>query len=312
MLTSIIITTYNLESHIEESVRSAQRNSVDEIIIVDDGSTDATVAAVKALANQDPRICLIEQANGGSSSARNRGARAAKGKYILFLDGDDILSPHAIAELSDMLEASDGAACAYGQWSALSEDGASLPPNMKLTSRFSGFVLKDILKRGFLMPGCTLIRKRLFDAMGGFDQHILFAEDWEFFCRLSLEGDFLPTDSCVLGYRLRASSKSSSATVRRTEKVYHTVDHVFANPRLREHFSEQRLQLMRREARACAVLGISTRNFWERDYLASYRHALLAVRDYPPMLPRVIARCGLNLLLGCSFLFRRSLRHKIA
>ena len=211
MLVSIIVTAYNLELFVGAAVKSALNSDVGEVIVVDDGSTDGTLSVLRGIAASEERVRILPQANRGSSSARNTGGREAKGKYLLFLDGDDRLLPGAVSKLSSCLENAPSAVCSYGQWRAINEQDELMPPNMKLTSRYSGCVLEDLLKRGFLIPGCALLRRESFLALGGFDERIAFAEDWEFFCRLSLEGDFLPIADCVAGYRLRTTSKSATS-----------------------------------------------------------------------------------------------------
>lgn len=91
-LVSIIMPAYNVAAYIEESIKSVieQEYISWELIVVNDGSSDATSAIVRSLAEKDSRIKLYEQENGGVSAARNHGITMATGKYIAFLDGDDL------------------------------------------------------------------------------------------------------------------------------------------------------------------------------------------------------------------------------
>lgn len=93
---SVVIPLYNKELIIKKTLNSVLSQSYDdfEIVIVDDGSTDDSVAVVEAM--NDPRIRLIKQENGGPSKARNTGVKNAKGEWILFIDADDDLLPGAI------------------------------------------------------------------------------------------------------------------------------------------------------------------------------------------------------------------------
>lgn len=95
-LVSIIVPAYNAEQYIAETIRSVidQTFQAWELIIVNDGSTDKTAEIICSF--DDGRIRLLEQENGGVSSARNRGLDEAKGKYITFLDADDIFPPHSL------------------------------------------------------------------------------------------------------------------------------------------------------------------------------------------------------------------------
>jgi glycosyltransferase involved in cell wall biosynthesis len=95
---SLIIPVYNNEPYLDESLAAAraQTGVSVEIIIIDDGSTDASLSKIKAHAQSDPRIIVIEQANQGVSAARNAGLDRASGKWLAFLDGDDWLAPGSL------------------------------------------------------------------------------------------------------------------------------------------------------------------------------------------------------------------------
>ena len=97
---SIIIPCYNADRFVEETVRSAQRQTVDdiEIICVDDGSSDGTLATLKRLASSDARIRVIERENGGEGPARDTGLDAATSPWLYFLDADDLMEPTLLEE----------------------------------------------------------------------------------------------------------------------------------------------------------------------------------------------------------------------
>lgn len=103
---SIIIPIYNVADYLLKSVRSAieQTERDIEVILVDDGSTDNSGALCDELAQEDFRIQVIHKENGGLSSARNAGVAAARGDYVLLLDGDDYLLPHAAARVLEEME----------------------------------------------------------------------------------------------------------------------------------------------------------------------------------------------------------------
>ena len=108
-LVSIIVPAYNVENYIAECIESitGQTYSNIEIIVIDDGSSDATSSIVSSKARKDSRIKLFTIANSGVSAARNFGLDKAVGYYIQFVDGDDFLQSDAVEILVDEMESSD-------------------------------------------------------------------------------------------------------------------------------------------------------------------------------------------------------------
>ena len=100
---SVIVPAYNIAPYIERCVQSLCEQTLEsiEIIVVDDGSTDGTQGLCKSLASHDSRIKVITQENQGVSAARNAGIKAARGKYIGFVDGDDFVRPNMYESMLD-------------------------------------------------------------------------------------------------------------------------------------------------------------------------------------------------------------------
>src|SRR5690348_12287413 len=96
---SIVITNYNYAAYLRDSVESAlaQDHAAAEVIVVDDGSTDGSLEVLSLLKDAHPELTLLLGANGGQAAAMNRGWRAARGEWVLFLDADDFLEPGAVS-----------------------------------------------------------------------------------------------------------------------------------------------------------------------------------------------------------------------
>lgn len=118
-LISVIVAAYNIESYIERGVRSVCEQTYHnlEIIVVDDGSVDATGRILDELAGSDGRIQVIHEENGGLAHARNTGISRAKGNYIGFVDGDDWIDPDMYEKMFSALKdkKADIAVCRYRQ-----------------------------------------------------------------------------------------------------------------------------------------------------------------------------------------------------
>ncbi|MGB3294833.1 MAG: glycosyltransferase family 2 protein, partial [Phormidesmis sp.] len=100
-LVSVIVPTYNAEAFIAKTLASvlAQTYRHLEVLVVDDGSSDRTPSIVKAMAEQYPRITLLQQPNGGVAIARNAGIKKAQGEFIAPIDADDLWHPEMIEKL---------------------------------------------------------------------------------------------------------------------------------------------------------------------------------------------------------------------
>ncbi len=101
---SIVVPMYNVENYIEDCLRSImnQLQDTDEIIIIDDGSTDRSYEICRHMVDGKKNIVLIHQENNGRGAARNRGISISKGQYVLFVDSDDMLRQNAISELRNI------------------------------------------------------------------------------------------------------------------------------------------------------------------------------------------------------------------
>lgn len=175
----MIVPIFNGERFIGEALFSLRREQdlEAEFIVLDDGSTDGSVGRVKALAQQDPRIRLIIGEHRGVSATRNVGVRAATGKYITFLDCDDICPPGRIARQVLKLASHPDAAAVIGEtlwFEALTPDLDPVPGTRQ--ARSLGVHLHS-----------ALFHRSVFETYGVFDETLEAGEDLDFFLRL-LEG----------------------------------------------------------------------------------------------------------------------------
>ena len=210
---SIVIPLYNKSESISGTVRSALEQTYQdfEIIIVDDGSTDDSFRVVKVLSHSEPRLTLIQKANGGVCSARNAGI---KGKYIALLDADDVWDKNYLEEQMKMVE--DFPECSmwginYGE----TIDGAiirDVPTGLP-----KGF--RGIVEDYFRIPGrisdlfCSssvLIRKSVFDYVGLFDERIKYAEDSDMWFRIIARFPVAFYDRYMVYYRFDAENRAQT------------------------------------------------------------------------------------------------------
>ena len=125
-MVSIIVPVYNVADYLDSCVDSALQLSVEsEVLLIDDGSTDGSGQLCDLWAQKDSRVRVIHRENGGLSAARNTGLQAARGEFVLFLDGDDMLEPEQTLQLLQQLQEGDNAA--LGLYTRFFEDGRCEP-----------------------------------------------------------------------------------------------------------------------------------------------------------------------------------------
>jgi glycosyltransferase involved in cell wall biosynthesis len=220
------------------------------LIVVDDGSTDATAREVTGF--PDPRLTLIWQCNAGVAAARNRGMAAADGDALLFLDADDWLAPTALATLAAALQAAPEAVAAVGAHAWVDTPGGSPRRSRYRPARQPRDLLPGLLVRNaFANGGHVLIRASAARRAGLFCPGIVYGEDWEFFARLALLGPFafvpaheplLFVRSCAEGAYRRLAADPAAFSPCMTA--------IFGNPDFLARFGPARLRAIRRRAEA--------------------------------------------------------------
>jgi glycosyltransferase involved in cell wall biosynthesis len=249
---AVIIPAFNAAPFIAGAIRSVlqQTHANLRLVVVDDGSTDATAAVVTGFA--DPRLTLIWQCNAGVAAARNRGmATVVEGDALLFLDADDWLAPGALASLAATLEAASEAVAAVGAYARV--DAADRPAG-RCNHRCAA--PRDLLERlvvqnQFANGGHVLIRRAAARRAGTFRAGIVYGEDWEYFVRLALLGPFawVPSPAPLLFVRSRPEGAYRRFAAN-PDAFAPCMAEIFGNCDLAQHFGTARLAAMRRRAEA--------------------------------------------------------------
>jgi glycosyltransferase involved in cell wall biosynthesis len=178
---SVIIPTYNRLALLPETLASvlAQTDVEREVIVVDDGSTDETLAYLRT----QPVIVVSLPHCGVPAVARNAGLARAGGDLIAFLDSDDIWEPTALVQLSAGLEAAPEAGFAFCDYTYFGALGAG--DHLPDACRRSGDLFEPLLAADILVMGGVLIRRQAIEAVGVFDERCRIAEDWDYWLRLA-------------------------------------------------------------------------------------------------------------------------------
>jgi GT2 family glycosyltransferase len=213
-LITVVVPCFNEERFVGDTLESLRRQRFTdwECIVVDDASTDGSLAEIWRYAKVDERIRVIRhKVNSGLSASRNTGLRAARGAYVTFLDADDMLMADSLLERAEMLAAIDDDAVAgvYCGVQIVGEaiDIDALPP----TPRSGPEATVDFVSSGHICPftaHAPLLRTDVVRGMGGFDESMHHgAEDWDLWYRLMRGGyRFVGTGSTSAIYRQKERS----------------------------------------------------------------------------------------------------------
>jgi len=178
---SVIVPTYNRGAFIKEAVDSilAQKNVSMEVIVVDDGSTDATTAL---LGSYSGTIRYVYQAHGGVSAARNHGIRIAQHEWLAFLDSDDLWLPRKLsAQLAFLARHPDLKICQTEEiWI---RNGKHMNPK-KYHRKPDGYCFPRLLEHCLISPSAVMIHRGVFEEVGFFDEALPACEDYDLWLRI--------------------------------------------------------------------------------------------------------------------------------
>ncbi len=227
---SIVIPAYNAVTTLAETVASvrAQTSADWELVIVDDGSTDATLALAESLAQSDPRIRVTSQQNRGSGGAYNTAVANAHADLLVMLSADDLLLPDHLESFSEFIaEHPDASVFTCEGWYE-DEAGTRTPTNA--ASRWSDptrCTLEELLHACFFGVGATF-RRPVFDAVGGFRED-LYAEDYLFWLLALARGFEHRHLGRPLSVHRRLATQKSSDAVRMRRTDVRVIEEVIAS-----------------------------------------------------------------------------------
>ncbi len=179
---TVIIPTYNRMGLLSRALTSVARQTrpPDEVVLVDDGSTDDTEGLIR---RQFPHVRYLQQENRGVAAARNRGIREAKGEWLAFLDSDDEWLPHKLErQLDAVREEPEFSLCHTNEiWI---RRGKRVNP-LKKHAKSGGYIFKKCLPLCVISPSSVLIHRSLFEQVGLFDESLPACEDYDLWLRVT-------------------------------------------------------------------------------------------------------------------------------
>ncbi len=291
--TSIIMPCYNAAAHLPQSVGSvlAQTRSGWELIIVDDGSTDASWQELQRLAATDSRIRVFRQPNTGAAAARNRALMNAHGVYTAFLDADDTWHPEFLEAMETALDSEPSAGMAYCGWQniglGLGRDDPFVPPEYENNGKTES-----------LLEGCrwpihaALARTRLIHDCGCFDESLSSCMDFDLWLRLGTIHRLIRVPKVLAFYHHHSGEQITKNRARlalnhwRAQQKY-----LRSNPLIRAKLGNALIRVLTDGE----MLKRGYESYWSRDlgaarqiFRAVMRRGYGRARDWKYMLPALL------------------------
>ena len=221
---SVVIPCYNQGHFIREAIASVEgvpEKDLYEVIIVNDGSTDAdTIAQMRALEQEGYRV--VNQSNAGLGAARNSGIRESKGEYILPLDSDNRIRSEYIGEGIRILDSNQAVSVVYGDLEYFGEE-----VGRREVGAFS--LQRQMLSNS--IDACAVYRRSCWVNLGGYDERMpaMGFEDWDFWLRIAFSGGrFHYVRKVLFDYRCRSGSM-----VRSVDKQQYVILHEYMQEKYR-------------------------------------------------------------------------------
>ena len=214
-----------------------------ELLVVDDGSTDDSVACIAAVA--DPRLRLLRRPHAGISATMNAGLTAARGEYVARLDSDDLWRPELLAVLVPLLDARPDAAAVSARALCITADGTPTAHHLGMPPHQPDDSLSSLLWDDFTCNIATLARRACLERAGGYDESLAVSEDWDLWLRVARQGPILFDDRVLAFVRWHDDNITgihSPLFRRMLDERARVLDKQFADPNLPAHAAALRAQ----------------------------------------------------------------------
>lgn len=215
----VVIPLYNSEEYIKETLLSIENQSVrpQKVIVVNDGSTDQSRTVVEKYMKESLMIIeLINQKNLGRNAARNRGLKQSESEFVAFLDSDDVWHPNKLMRQMEICDKYPEIGLVYTDFFTINIVGETVNPSfLEANPTFNPLVGKggDLLFKGNVILGSAssaVIKKRVFDDIGQFDESLHAFEDWDMWLRIAENHSFYFIAQPLVGIRKHAGNSQNN------------------------------------------------------------------------------------------------------
>jgi glycosyltransferase involved in cell wall biosynthesis len=279
---TVVIPAYNAIRYLSETMETVLNQTYQdfEVLVINDGSTDETPNWVNKLSEKEPRVRMVSQANQGLAGARSSGVINARGKYIAFIDADDLWELTKLAKQVDSLESNPQAGLCY-TWTALA-DSEGKATGRVINSDAEGDVWKQLTEMNIVCCGSTpMIRRSCFDDVGLFAHDISPSDDWDMWWRISAKYPFTVLKEPLIRYRQHSNNSSKKCEqMLKTSRIL--IERNFANvPTELLHY--------RNRSYGCIYIYLGWRAIENQDYKQAIEFLDQAIAHRPQL--RFSAKC---------------------
>ncbi|HIE53858.1 MAG TPA: glycosyltransferase [Chromatiaceae bacterium] len=231
---SVIVRTFNREKYIRSTIESilAQTFEDFDLLVWDDGSSDKTVRIVCEYAKKDPRIRITPMHHQGPAKSLKTAISQTFSPYICWVDSDDLLLPTALEQTVAVLENSSSVGVVYTDYKVINENGIVKGYGNRCRIPYS----KDRLLIDFMTFNFRLIRREVYNEVGGIDESIDMAEDYDLCLKLSEVTEFRHIRKPLYQYRCHAESLSRQFRYKQIEWAKTVVEHALKRRGLSDRY----------------------------------------------------------------------------
>jgi glycosyltransferase involved in cell wall biosynthesis len=275
---SVVIATYNYARYLRAAVDSALRQTFPsfEVVIVDDGSTDATPRVVQPLL-ADPRVTYHRIDHAGVAAAKNAGVYLSHAPLVAFLDADDVWMPTKLARQATLFRADPDLGVAYTRRWLIDERGRRL--EYEQPQLYRGRVLNQLFRTNFVCFSSAMVRREALDEAGPFDEELTLAVDYDLWLRVALRYRFDYIDEPLVEYRTGHANLSTRSEERLATAL--RVMHRFLDE-LGGRDAMDPSAIRTAEAETCYHIGLSRRSTSRLAAFPWYVRALALAPAYGP------------------------------
>lgn len=253
---SVVIPTFNRVDLLRQAVLALANQSrvPDEIIVVDDGSSDETAAF---LASPPVPLVALRQTNQGPSAARNAGLSVARGEWIILHDDDDLLPVDSIRDRLQCANDEEDIDAWYGDCVDIDYDGNIAQGSASPAVQPAGDIFPSVAIDNYTPVHSVMFRRRCLEESGMFpvELNLSYCEDWDFWIRMSAVISFGRVQAVVAHYRRNHRPLSIGVLDAMASDAWKVQSRVFAMPRFRELTPDEQAQIYRRYAIRCLRIG---------------------------------------------------------